>query len=149
MRGHPDFVPNPLPRSAALPGFDLAPLTPAEVEEDFAAVTGSAHVLEGLFGDWPQGLTLEDNLYDLAWHDREFDLARSFAWIVRDKDGTYLGCAYLFPEMGQRGTANGFLWVIDHPNRQVLMDQLQAELLAFFAERLRHPVVISWHRPQV
>ncbi|WP_421904270.1 hypothetical protein [Mameliella sp.] len=46
---HPDFDSGPL--SAQLPNFGLAPLTPAEVEEDFTAVTGSAHVLKGVFGD--------------------------------------------------------------------------------------------------
>ncbi|WP_305970831.1 MULTISPECIES: hypothetical protein [unclassified Mameliella] len=48
---HPDFDGGLLPRSAPFPNFVLTPLTSAEAEEDFAAVTGSAHVLKGVFGD--------------------------------------------------------------------------------------------------
>lgn len=149
MRGHPDFSPNPLPRSAELPGFDLTPLGPAQVEEDFAAVTGAAHVLTGLFGTWPEGLMLEENLWDMGWHDREFGAERSFAWIVRNKDGTYIGCAYLFPEMGRRGATNGYTWLIDLPDRHALMDRVQAEMTAWVAGLVAQPVVITWHRPQV
>ena len=149
LRSHPDFDTDPLPRSASLRGFALTPLTPAEVDEDFAAVTGAAHVLTNMFGSWPDGLTLTENLYDLAWHDREFAAARSFSWIVRDKDGVYIGCAYLFPEMGRRGAANGFIWIIDLEDRLALLDQLQAELTDWFAAGLPHPVKVTWHRPSV
>ncbi len=148
MRGHPDFAGAPLPRSAELPGFRLTPLTPAEVDEDFAAVIGSAHVLKGATGGtWPEGLTLDDNLYDLAWHDREFALDRSFAWIVRDPQGLYIGCAYLYPEMGRRGFANGFVWIVDRPDRLLMQDLLRAELDAWFAERLPQQIEITWHMP--
>ena len=54
-------------------------------------------------GDWPDGLTLEENRIDLCWHLREFQNNRSFAWIVRDAAGAYLGCAYVFPDFGGDG----------------------------------------------
>lgn len=147
MHSHPDYAHSPLLRSATLRGFLLTPLTPNEVDEDFAAVTGSAAVLAGLFGDWPAGLTLTDNLHDLAWHDREFVQNRSFAWIVRSEAGLYLGCAYLFPQMGGRGAADAYLWIIDCPDRVALLDQAQEALNTWFAERLTAEIAITWHRP--
>ena len=59
MEPHPDFADTELPREARLPSFLLTPLAPAVAEEDFEAVTSSALVLKGVFGDdWPEGLTL-------------------------------------------------------------------------------------------
>lgn len=147
LRAHPDFADTPPPRSASLRGFALTPLTPAEVDEDYAAVMGAEPVLTGMFGSWPKGMTLTENLYDLAWHDREFDAGRSFSWIVRKKAGLYIGCAYLFPEMGRRGAANGFIWLIEMPERVALLDQLQTELTDWFKTTLTAPVAITWHRP--
>lgn len=148
MRRHPDFADAPLPRSARLPGFDLTPLTPAQVDEDFAAVVGSAHILKDVFGGtWPEGLTLQDNLYDLAWHDREFALDRSFAWIVRDHEGLYLGCAYLYPEMGRLGFALGCLWIVDRPDRFALQALLQSDLQDWFDEILSRKIEITWRMP--
>ena len=103
MKPHPDFAGIDLPRECDLGGFRLTPLSPDHVEEDYAAVMSSADVLRGLFDDWPDGLTLEDDLIDLAWHEREFTTRRSFAWIIRDGEGSYLGCAYVFPAPGERG----------------------------------------------
>jgi hypothetical protein len=75
------------PRSFDLPRFRIAPLAPAHVDEDFDAVTGSPRMMKGLFGDWPDGLTREENMIDLAWHEREFTLRRSFSWIARNPEG--------------------------------------------------------------
>lgn len=104
--------------SMTLGTYHLDVLTGADVEEDFNAVTRSKSVLQGLFGPkWPEGLTLEDNLTDLHWHHREFTAKRSFAWIIRDAAGLYLGCAYLFPTIGERGQAEAAYWMTDTPDR--------------------------------
>lgn len=147
MDPHPDFATCDLPREAELDTFRLSPLAPPHLEEDFEAVTASAPVLAGLFGDWPAGLTREDNLVDLAWHEREFTLRRSFAWIVRSPEGPYLGCAYLFPAPGARGSASVCLWIRDRSDRRALIDRLEAELAAWFAGRLPGNVALTWHRP--
>lgn len=118
MQPHPDFAGTALPREATLGPFRLTPLSVAQVDEDFEAVTGSTRVLTGLFGsDWPVGLTRDDNLIDMGWHDREFTAQRSFAWIIRDSDGLYLGCAYLYPEIGLRGKGEVVTWMCDTPER--------------------------------
>jgi len=118
MTPHPDFETLELPLSVTLGSYHLTVLTAADVEEDFEAVTRSRSVLQGLFGpNWPDGLTLENNLTDLHWHHREFTANRSFAWIIRDVAGTYLGCCYLFPTIGGRGAGEAAYWMTDTPKR--------------------------------
>lgn len=118
MTPHPDFAASEVPMCLTLGTYRLDILTGADVEVDFEAVTRSQSVLQGLFGPtWPEGLTLEDNLTDLHWHHREFTAKRSFAWVIRDEVGTYLGCAYLFPAIGERGTGEAAYWTADTPER--------------------------------
>ena len=76
-----------------------------------------------LVPDWPVGLTEDEDALDLAWHEREFSARRSFAWVIRDEGGAYLGCAYLFPEMGKTGTGEGVFWFRELPDR---LDHLAA-----------------------
>ncbi|MFT5060418.1 MAG: hypothetical protein ACI9AX_000740 [Polaromonas sp.] len=118
MTPHPDFEAVEVPTSLTLGAYHLNILTGADVEVDFEAVTRSRSVLQGLFEPtWPEGLTLEDNLTDLHWHHREFTARRSFAWVIRDASGTYLGCAYLFPDIGARGAGEAAYWMVDTPDR--------------------------------
>jgi hypothetical protein len=146
MRPHPDLADRRPPREAALGPVRLTPLDPAAAEEDFAAVTGSARVLTGLFGgDWPQGLTLEDDRIDLAWHEREFTLGRSLSWILRDAAGTYLGCAYVFPEPGASGRGEVFLWLVDRPDRLELLATIRPLLEDWLAPWLPAGAAYAWH----
>ncbi|MEP1649462.1 MAG: hypothetical protein ABJK03_04485 [Paracoccaceae bacterium] len=118
MTPHPDFKALDLPLSLTLGAYHLTVLTGADVAEDFEAVTRSKSVLQGIFGPtWPEGLTLEQNLTDLHWHHREFAAKRSFAWIIRDAEGIYLGCAYLFPNIGECGAGEAAYWMADAPDR--------------------------------
>ena len=60
---------------------------------------------------WPEGLTVEENLIDLAWHHREFTLRHSFAYTVLDPAGERcLGCAYLYPSDRAGFDAMAFYW---------------------------------------
>lgn len=146
MQPHPDFAERRPPRGADLGAVLLAPLAPAVTEEDFAAVTRSAPVLEGLFGgDWPRGLTLEEDRIDLAWHEREFTLGRSFSWVLRDRGGGYLGCAYVFPDPGARGTGRVYLWVTDRPDRLALLAAVRPLLEDWLAPWLPPGGRYAWH----
>ena len=136
MEPHPDFAGLDLPRSFDLPSFGMTPLSPAELDEDFEVVTSSEAVLVGLFGTWPEGLTREANLVDLAWHEREFTLRRSFSWIARSKSGRYLGCAYLFPSPGARGQAQLVVWIRDMPGRAERQAELLSEMQGWLGTRL-------------
>jgi hypothetical protein len=112
VEAHPDFAAARPPKRTLVGGLAMAPLCRADLEEDFAAVIRSSDLLRGLFaGDWPDGLIPEDDLLDLAWHEREFTLGRSFAWTLRLPDGAHAGCAYLFPRPGARGVGEAVFWL--------------------------------------
>lgn len=104
MRYHPLLEGFDAPRAVVLGPYHLSVLGPDSVEEDYAAVMESQERLFGLMGGtWPDGLTLDENRVDLCWHVKEFAMKRSFAWIVRNSDGAYLGCAYVFPDFAGNG----------------------------------------------
>jgi hypothetical protein len=146
MQPHPDFAGRIPPRSADLVLFRLAPLAPDAAEEDFAVVTRSAPVLRGFFGnDWPDGLTLTDNRIDLAWHEREFTTGRSFAWILRDPTEAYLGCAYVFPEPGERLRGHIYLWLAETPGRLTMLALFQPPLAAWLQPWLPQGGRYDWH----
>ena len=106
MRCHPLIKGLAVPQQIALGPYYMEVLGPDCVEEDYQAVIESTDRLRGMMGGtWPDGLTLEDNHIDLCWHLREFEHNRSFAWIVRDSAGGYLGCAYVFPDFAGDGAA--------------------------------------------
>ncbi|MEM8729031.1 MAG: hypothetical protein AAGF79_03860 [Pseudomonadota bacterium] len=137
MDPHPDFGSSALPRETRVGDFLLGPLGPAEAEEDFAVVTASEAVLVGVFQSrWPIGLTLEENRIDMGWHDREFTARRSFAWIVRDPEGAYLGCAYLYPDIGATGRGHVVTWIRDMPDRLAVLERFNAQFWDWLAPYL-------------
>lgn len=81
--------------------FRLRMLSVNDVVKDFEAVIASKPNLLSLFpggSDWPEGLTLEANLVDLGWHQKEFQIRRSFTYTVVALDGSkVLGCVYIHP----------------------------------------------------
>lgn len=122
MTPHPDFETLEFPTSFPLGAFQMDILTVDDLDEDFREVTRSADVLRGLFGPtWPDGLTRSYNATDLHWHHREFTAKRSFAWVIRDAETTYLGCAYFSPDMGKRGSGLATYWIVDRPDRRALL----------------------------
>ncbi|MEO1733203.1 MAG: hypothetical protein AAFR45_06190 [Pseudomonadota bacterium] len=150
MEPHPDFQSIDLPREFELGPFQLTRLSPDFVEEDFDAVMATADLIEGVFGDWPAGLTLADNLVDLAWHEREFTARRSFAWILRDSAGTYIGCVYLYPDIGSRGRLEAIFWMCNVESRQSKAEALKAGLSQWLAVHLPNGIDIKWNtRPVV
>jgi hypothetical protein len=94
--------------------FVLRPLTVHDVVRDFDAVMSSAAELKGRMADgstWPDGLTLEENLVDLGWHQREFTIRHSFAYTVVSPDGARcLGCCYIYPSADPAVDAEAFYW---------------------------------------
>jgi hypothetical protein len=76
--------------------FHLRMLSIHEVVKDFAAILDRVEP-DGSPAP-PEGLTLEQNLVDLGWHQKEFQLRRSFAYTVLSPDESVcLGCVYLYP----------------------------------------------------
>jgi hypothetical protein len=71
-------------------------LTIHDVVMDYAAVLDA--VKPDGTPDLPgEPLTLEQNLVDLGWHQKEFQLRRSFAYTVMSPDESVcLGCVYFY-----------------------------------------------------
>ncbi|MEM9780391.1 MAG: hypothetical protein AAF813_10750 [Pseudomonadota bacterium] len=137
MTPHPDFAALEIPTSLRLGSFALEMLTAADLEEDYAAVTGSSLVLQGVFGPvWPEGLTLAYNETDLHWHHREFTAKRSYAWVIRDAVGAYVGCAYLSPDLGARGAGQATYWMVDAPERLQWLADFGALYVGWLREAL-------------
>ena len=64
--------------------FRLRMLTVNDVVKDYDAVMTSVEHLKTIWpgGSWPVGLTFEQDLIDLGWHQKEFQTRRSFAYTV-------------------------------------------------------------------
>ncbi len=112
MDPHPHFADRPIPEQVALGDFRLTMLTEADLDDDMAAIGESIDELEGIFGvPWPRGLTREADHADLVRHRCEFAARRAFAWVIRDRAGAYLGCAYVRPSLDRPGSARVAHWM--------------------------------------
>ncbi len=95
----------------------LRMLTVSDVVKDYDAVISSeAHLLKtkpfGPNQTWPNDLTLEQNLIDLGWHQKEFQRKSSFAYTVMNLDEDQcLGCIYINPSTNSNYEAMVVLWV--------------------------------------
>jgi hypothetical protein len=109
-------------------GFHLRMLTINDLVKDYDAVMTSAARLKGCMNPdsaWPDGLTLEDDLIDLGWHQREFTMRRSFCYTVMAPDESVcLGCAYIYPSEKRAYDAKVFWWVRDSALAGGLDDRL-------------------------
>jgi hypothetical protein len=91
-----------IPKKIKSKSFIAEILLAKNFEEDLKHVLENEKLIKktrGNAGSWPnpKTLTLEENKIDLSWHQREFENGTSFAFILRDFDGSYVGCAYLYP----------------------------------------------------
>lgn len=105
-----DFV---VPEKLETDEFCLRMLTVNDVVKDYDAVMSSVEHLRTIWpgGKWPVGLTLEQNLIDLGWHQKEFQLRRSFAYTVVHPSGSrVVGCVYIEPTRKRGHDAEVFLW---------------------------------------
>lgn len=85
---------------------------------------------------WPQGLTLEQNLIDLGWHQKEFQKRRSFAYTVVKPDETQvLGCVYIQPTRKRGYDAEIRLWARQSELASGLEDRLYAAVSGWVAAR--------------
>lgn len=78
-------------------------ITRADLQDDVRGINASlALIRQTRGGAWPsEPVTEEFNFVDLVWHELEFRERTSFTYVLRDSDGGYLGCCYLYP-MGRR-----------------------------------------------
>jgi hypothetical protein len=97
-----------VPRGLEHDRFRLRKLTIDDVVKDFEAINERVDhegVPQPPFVD-----TVSLNLVDLGWHQKEFDLRRSFAYtVVTPDESRVLGCVYLNPS--ETHDARVRLWV--------------------------------------
>jgi hypothetical protein len=104
-----------VPSSLETASFRLRMLTVNDVVKDFDAVMTSVDHLRGLFGKgstWPSSdLSLEQDLIDLGWHQKEFQKRSSFAYTMMSLDEKVcLGCVYIYPTSEAGCDAEVYLW---------------------------------------
>ncbi len=110
----PDFA---VPEKLETGEFRLRMLSVNDLVKDFDAVMSSVEHLKSTFSTladdgWPEGLTLEEDLIDLGWHQREFTLGFSFAYTVMSLDESRcLGCVYIEPTSKPDYDAAISMWV--------------------------------------
>lgn len=108
-----DFI---IPEKLETDKFRLRVLTVNDVVKDYDAVMTSVEHLQGVFGErstWPlKSLTLEQDLIDLGWHQKEFQKRSSFAYTVMNLDESEcLGCIYIYPPSDPNFDCEVYLWV--------------------------------------
>jgi len=93
--------------------FRLRMLTVNDVVKDYDAVMTSVDHLKTIWPDdsWPEGLTIEQNLIDLGWHQKEFQIRQSFAYtMVNLSESRVMGCVYIDPSWKEGYDAVVYLW---------------------------------------
>ena len=99
-----------MPEVLETPWFRLRMLTVRDVLDDFEAIRERVDP-DGTLRGAP-GLTLEQNLVDLGWHQKEFQLRSSFAYtVVAPDESRVLGCAYVYPPDDDSHDARASCWV--------------------------------------
>ncbi len=102
-----------IPQQLVTGDYRLRMLTVNDAVKDYDAVMSSVEHLGEIWpdSDWPDGLTLEQNLIDLGWHQGEFQHRSSFAYTVVTLDETkVVGCVYIYPSRKRGYDAEVYLW---------------------------------------
>ncbi|MEO8038784.1 MAG: GNAT family N-acetyltransferase [Betaproteobacteria bacterium] len=128
-----------VPERLATDRFVLRPITIHDVVKDFDAVMTSRSQLAGVFGpssDWPpDGLSLEQDLIDLGWHQKEFQIRSSFTYtVVAPDEARVLGCVYLLPSGKLDIDCAVYFWVRASELATGLENALNATLHDWLAE---------------
>ena len=123
----PDSV--TIPSGIETKDFRIRNLTINDVVKDYDAVMSSIDHLRGVLGPsraWPSAdLTLEQDLIDLGWHQKEFQIGSSFAYTVMNLDESRcLGCVYVDPSEKAGYDAKVILWVRQSEIRKGLDEKL-------------------------
>lgn len=131
------FVPKEfkVPETLETKEFRLRMLTVNDVVKDYDAVMTSIEHLKTIWpdGSWPEGLTFEQDLIDLGWHQKEFQRRTSFAYtVVTPSESKVTGCVYINPTPKRGYDAVVYLWA----RQSELEGGLEARLLSAVKEWL-------------
>ncbi len=95
--------------------------------------------LAGIFGpgsSWPSAdLTFEQDLIDLGWHQKEFQIRSSFTYTVMNLDECRcLGCVYIYPSEKEGYDARVVLWVRQSEIKKDLDEKLFSAVKIWLSE---------------
>jgi hypothetical protein len=119
-----------VPEVAVTDRFKVQVLSIHVVVKDYDAVMTSRKELWARFGElwgWPpEDLSLEQDMIDLAWHQKEFQLRNAFAYSVMSLDDRrLLGCVYIDPTEVGGYDGEVFFWVRTSELETGLEDELE------------------------
>ncbi len=134
-----------VPKSVHIPtgmetiDFRIRILTIKDARNDYEAVMSSIDHLKGVFGPdstWPSAdLTLEQDLIDIGWHQKESQSGSSIAYTVITLDETScLGCVYVYPSEKVYYDARVILWVRESELKKGLDEKLYATVKKWLSE---------------
>ena len=121
-----------MPGTLEHPRFRLRKLTIHDVDKDLEAIHERV-LKDGTSDPWLE-TTRDENLVDLGWHQKEFELRRSFAYtVVAPDESRVLGCVYLYPD--EKADVDVRMWVrrdaweagLDPELEQAVKEWLDAE----------------------
>lgn len=133
-----------LPRDFVVPAvvetarFRMRSITIHDAFKDYDAVMSSREHLWRRFGEvwgWPaDDLTIEQNIVDLGWHQKEFQLRSSFDYAVMSRDDArLLGCVYVDPPHVGGTDADVWFWARASELSSGLEDDLHSFLRRWLA----------------
>ena len=125
-----------IPATLETEEFRLRMLTVNDVVKDYDAVMTSVEHLQKVWphSGWPEGLSLEQDLIDLGWHQKEFQDRRSFAYtVVTPSESMVTGCVYINPTPKRGYDAVVYLWARQSELAGGLEDRLYAAVRAWLA----------------
>jgi len=113
--------------------FRIRMLTVNDVVKDYDAVMSSIEHLKAMYptSSWPsKDLTFEQDLIDLGWHQKEFQMRSSFAYTVVSLDeDQVLGCLYINPTTKGDYDTSIAMWVraseVDNGLDSILFDSVK------------------------
>ena len=118
--------------------FRLRSITIHDAFKDYDAVMSSREHLWNRFGatwGWPAAdLSIEQNIVDLAWHQKEFQLRSSFDYAVMSLDERrLLGCLYVDPPHEPGTDADVWFWARQSELSSGLEDRLGGFVVSWLA----------------
>ncbi|MBA2524004.1 MAG: GNAT family N-acetyltransferase [Solirubrobacterales bacterium] len=127
---------HPIPPGITADRFVMRLITVSDLVRDYDAVMSNVEHLRQRFPywGWPDpAMTMEDDLVDLGWHQKEAKLRRSFNYAVLTPDERrLLGCLYVDPPEKRGAEAEVCLWIRADQD----VDGLEADLEAAVREWL-------------
>jgi hypothetical protein len=135
-----------VPRELAHEDLRARAITRDDLSDDVNGINASLDLIRRTRGGrWPTEPVTEDfNYVDLVWHECEFRDDKSFTYVLRDADGAYLGCLYLYPMGGRTPLSEEMLaydvdvswWVTPPAYEAGWYPKVYAALQSWFADEI-------------